>query len=77
MTQMTVCYGYQQRPIYGRGAWRRRHVSGKATFDALSAEQINQIHEYSLDILATTGVRVDSPRARAVFERVIGRVADG
>ena len=31
----------------------------------------------SLEILATTGVRVDSPRARAVFERAIGRAADG
>ena len=43
----------------------------------MSTEQIQQIHEYSLEILATTGVRVDSPRARAVFERVIGRTADG
>ena len=33
--------------------------------------------QYSLEILATTGVHVDSPRARAVFERAIDRTADG
>jgi len=43
----------------------------------LSVEQIQQVHTDSLEILATTGVRVDSPRARAVFERAIGRAADG
>ena len=48
----------------------------KPRLTLLSAEQINRIHEYSLEILATTGVRVDSPRARAVFERAIGRAAD-
>ncbi len=42
----------------------------------LSAEQIQQVHAYSLEILATTGVRVDSPRARAMFERALGRAAD-
>ena len=48
----------------------------KPRLTLLSTEQINQVHEYSLEILATTGVRVDSPRARAVFERAIGRSAD-
>ncbi len=33
----------------------------------LSQEQIDQVHEYSLRILSTTGVRVDSERARQVF----------
>jgi trimethylamine---corrinoid protein Co-methyltransferase len=49
----------------------------KPRLTLLSTEQINRIHEYSLEILATTGVRVDSPRARAVFERAIGHAADG
>ena len=48
----------------------------KPRLTLLSAEQIQQVHAYSLEILATTGVRVDSPRARAVFERAIGRSAD-
>ena len=48
----------------------------KPRLTLLSAEQIHQVHEYSLEILATTGVRVDSPRARAVFERASGRSAD-
>jgi trimethylamine---corrinoid protein Co-methyltransferase len=47
----------------------------KPRLTLLSAEQIHQVHEYSLEILATTGVRVDSPRARAVFERASGRAA--
>jgi trimethylamine--corrinoid protein Co-methyltransferase len=49
----------------------------KPRLTLLSAEQIEQVHADSLEILATTGVRVDSPRARAVFERAIGRTADG
>ena len=52
-------------------------TQAKPRLTLLSAEQINQIQEYSLDVLATTGVRVDSPRARAVFERVIGSTVDG
>lgn len=43
----------------------------------LSVEQIHQVHAYSLEILATTGVRVDSPRAHAIFERALGRAVDG
>jgi len=42
----------------------------------LTPEQINRIHERSLHLLATVGVRVDSPRAREVFERAIGRPAE-
>ena len=49
-------------------------VKPRLTF--LSAEQIQQVHTDSLEILAITGVRVDSPRARAVFERAIGRTVD-
>ena len=49
----------------------------KPRLTLLSAEQIHQVHAYSLEILAATGVRVDSPRARAVFERALGRAADG
>jgi trimethylamine---corrinoid protein Co-methyltransferase len=47
----------------------------KPRLTLLSTEQVNQIHEYSLEILATTGVRVDSPRTRAVFGRAIGCTA--
>jgi trimethylamine---corrinoid protein Co-methyltransferase len=43
----------------------------------LNAGQIAQIHERSLQILSTVGVRVDSEAARQVFVRAIGRPADG
>jgi trimethylamine--corrinoid protein Co-methyltransferase len=33
----------------------------------LSPEQIAQVHAYTLKILSTTGVRIDSPEARRVF----------
>ena len=49
----------------------------KPRLTLLTTEQIHQVHAYSLEILATTGVRVDSPRARAVFERALGHAADG
>ncbi len=39
----------------------------------LTPEQIALVHERSLHILATVGVRVDSPRAREVFARALGR----
>ena len=42
----------------------------------LTPEQIATIHEKSLQILATVGVRVDSPRAREVFARAGVRVED-
>jgi trimethylamine--corrinoid protein Co-methyltransferase len=38
----------------------------------LTPEQITQVHEYSLQILETTGVRVDSARARDLFARATG-----
>lgn len=45
----------------------------------LSAEQIARVHEASLHILATVGVRVDSQRARGLLARAagLGEVADG
>lgn len=43
---------------------------------ALSSDQITRIHEASLHILATVGVRVDSQRAREVFARAIGKEAE-
>ena len=41
----------------------------------LSAEQIEQIHAYALKILATTGVRVDSPQACQLFASRLGPAA--
>jgi trimethylamine--corrinoid protein Co-methyltransferase len=41
----------------------------------LSPEQIEQIHHYSLEILANTGVRVMSERARALYEQALGPAA--
>jgi len=38
----------------------------------LNEGQIAQVHEHSLEILSTTGVRVDSERARRLFARAIG-----
>lgn len=38
----------------------------------LDPEQIEQVHEYSLQILSTTGVRVDSARAREILIRAAG-----
>ena len=49
----------------------------KPRLTVLSVEQVQQVYEYALEILVTTGVRVDSPRAQAVFERALGRAADG
>jgi trimethylamine--corrinoid protein Co-methyltransferase len=39
----------------------------------LTQEQIERIHDDSLRILATVGVRVDSPRARQAFDRAAAR----
>jgi trimethylamine--corrinoid protein Co-methyltransferase len=52
-------------------------TQAKPRLTLLTAEQILQVHEYSLEILATTGVRVDSPRARAAFARASGCATDG
>ncbi len=38
----------------------------------LSADQISQVHAWSLEILAQVGVRVDSPQARGLLERAAG-----
>ena len=44
----------------------------------LDQKQIKKVHEYSLQILATTGVRVDSQRARKLFVRAINsKAVDG
>ena len=38
----------------------------------LTEEQIQDIHKYTLKLLATTGVRVDSPSAVAMLEKKVG-----
>jgi trimethylamine--corrinoid protein Co-methyltransferase len=43
----------------------------------LKPEQIQQVHEYSLQILSTVGVRVDSKRARRLFAKAKGSEASG
>jgi trimethylamine--corrinoid protein Co-methyltransferase len=40
-------------------------------------QEIDQVHRYSLEILSSTGVRVDSARARALFSEAGGRPAGG
>jgi len=42
----------------------------------LDPEQIAHIHESSLEILSTVGVRVDSEKARRIFARAMGQSAD-
>jgi trimethylamine--corrinoid protein Co-methyltransferase len=44
----------------------------KPKLTVLDSEQIQQVHDYSLQILSTTGVRVDSEKARQLFARAIG-----
>lgn len=39
----------------------------------LTEEQIHDIHEYTLKLLETTGVRVDSPSAVEMLEKSVGR----
>lgn len=41
----------------------------------LSTDQIEQIHEYSLKILAATGIQIVSKRAREIFSRSAGKEA--
>ena len=41
----------------------------RANIGVLSDDQIENIHRYSLEILARVGVRVDSEKARKVFEK--------
>ena len=44
----------------------------RPSIQVLTEGQIDQVHEYSLHILTTAGVRVDSPRARDLFARALG-----
>jgi trimethylamine--corrinoid protein Co-methyltransferase len=44
----------------------------KPSLTLLDPGQTEQVHEYSLKILATTGVRVDSAKARQLFAQAIG-----
>ena len=50
------------------------HVAPRLSL--LTAEQMAQTHDYALEILATTGVRVVAPEARALLARGGGQVAD-
>jgi trimethylamine--corrinoid protein Co-methyltransferase len=43
----------------------------------LSQEQMQRVHEASLQILSSVGVRVDSERARRIFARAMGKEAEG
>ena len=45
----------------------------KPKMSVLSQEQIEHVHDYSLKILEKIGVRVDSQRARKVFENATGK----
>lgn len=47
----------------------------KPSISVLTPDQIQQIHQYSLQILAKTGLRVDSPQARALFAQATGQAA--
>ena len=38
----------------------------------LTEEQIHEIHQYTIKLLETTGVRVDSPSALAMLEKRVG-----
>ena len=38
----------------------------------LSADNIQQVHETALTILGKTGIRVDDPKARRVFQKAVG-----
>ena len=49
------------------------HVTPRLT--ALTNPQIEKVHTYSLKILSSTGIRVDSARARDLFARKIGAAA--
>ena len=44
----------------------------KPTLNVLSPEQIEQTHKYTLEILSTVGVRVDSEKARHLFTKAEG-----
>ena len=44
----------------------------KPVLKVLTRSQIDKIHYYSLEILATTGIRVDSRRTRKLFAKALG-----
>ena len=44
----------------------------KPQFSVLTKDQVEQVHDYSLNILASTGVKVDSKRALEIFSRSKG-----
>jgi trimethylamine--corrinoid protein Co-methyltransferase len=44
----------------------------KPAIKVLTREQIDKIHTYSLEILSTTGIRIDSLRARKLFAKALG-----
>ena len=44
----------------------------KPSLKVLTRNQFEKIHDYSLKILATTGIRVDSVRARQLFTKALG-----
>ena len=48
----------------------------KPVLKVLTRSQIEKIHDYSLNILATTGIRVDSRRARRLFAESLGGVVE-
>ena len=45
------------------------------SLNTLDPQQIMKVHAYSLQILSTVGLRVDSPEARKLFTRAIGSQA--
>jgi trimethylamine--corrinoid protein Co-methyltransferase len=58
-----------------RGGIMSDECCARPSLRVLSDGQIEQVHEYSLRILSTTGVRVDSARARDLLARAAGTVA--
>jgi trimethylamine--corrinoid protein Co-methyltransferase len=44
----------------------------KPAIKVLTRKQIEKIHNYSLEILSTTGIRIDSLRARKLFANALG-----
>ena len=53
---------------------KKEHIV-QPTLNTLSPHQITTIHSYSLQILSTVGLRVDSPEARKFFAKAIGSQA--
>ena len=40
----------------------------------LTADHIQEVHQHSLNILSTTGIRMDSPKAVALFANASCRI---